>query len=116
MGHVHLRVARIREAVVFYRDVLGLGLMMQLGDHAAFLSAGGYHHHIGANTWESAGAPAPPAGIAALRHATIVLPDAAERDRVIGRVEASGIPVLDGANGPSVVDPSGNTLVLAVAS
>ena len=116
MGHVHLRVARIREAVAFYRDVLGLGLMMQLGDHAAFLSAGGYHHHIGANTWESAGAPAPPAGTAALRHATIVLPDAAERDRVIGRVEASGIPVLDGANGPSVIDPSGNPLVLAVAS
>ena|SRR5215470_12990719 len=115
MGHVHLRVASIREAVAFYRDVLGLGLMMQLGDHAAFLSAGGYHHHIGANTWESAGAPPAPAGTATLRHATIVLPDPGERDRVLGRVEASGIPVLDG-DSPSVVDPSGNRLALAVSA
>ena len=90
MGHVHLKVASIPETVSFYRDVLGFGLMATLGSHATFLSAGGYHHHIGANTWESAGAPAPPEGTAALRHATIVLPDEAERDRVLGRVEASG--------------------------
>ena len=75
MGHVHLRVAAIPETVAFYRDLLGFGLMAQLGNQAAFLSAGGYHHHLGANTWESAGAPPPPAGTAALRHATIVLPD-----------------------------------------
>jgi catechol 2,3-dioxygenase len=116
MGHVHLRVASIREAVAYYRDVLGLGLMMQLGDHAAFLSAGGYHHHIGANTWESAGAPPAPPGTATLRHATVVLPDATERDQVLGRVEASGSPVLDGADGPSVVDPSGNRLALVVSA
>ena len=57
MGHVHLRVAAIPETVAFYRDLLGFGLMAQLGNQAAFLSAGGYHHHLGANTWESAGAP-----------------------------------------------------------
>ena len=82
MGHVHLKVAAIPETVAFYRDLLGFGLMAQLGEQAAFLGAGGYHHHIGANTWESAGAAPPPPGTAALRHATIVLPDeAAARPR-----------------------------------
>jgi len=116
MGHIHLKVADIRDAVGFYRDVLGLGLMMQLGDHAAFLSAGGYHHHVGANTWESAGAAPAPAGTAALLHATIVVPDGAERDRVLDRVEAHGLPTLDTADGPAVVDPSGTRLVLSVAA
>ncbi len=55
MGHVHLKVARILETISFYRDLLGFALMAQLGPYAAFLSAGGYHHHLGANTWESAG-------------------------------------------------------------
>jgi catechol 2,3-dioxygenase len=105
MGHVHLKVSSIPETIAFYRDGLGFGLMAQLGQQAAFLSAGGYHHHLGANTWESAGAPSPPAGTAALRRATIVLPDEDERDRVLGRV---------GAEGPEVVDPSGNTLLVAV--
>ena len=75
MGHVHLRVADDPETVAFYRDVLGFGLMAQLGRQAAFLGAGGYHHHVGANTWESAGAPPAPPG-RPLRRATIVLPDA----------------------------------------
>jgi catechol 2,3-dioxygenase len=79
---------------------------------AAFLAAGGYHHHLGANTWESAGAPAPPAGTAALRHATIVLPDGAERERVIGRLEHAGIAVEEQAGEPLVRDPSGNALAL----
>jgi catechol 2,3-dioxygenase len=115
MGHVHLKVASIPEVVAFYRDVLGFALTAQLGAHAAFLAAGGYHHHLGANTWESAGAiPAPP-GSAALRHATIVLPDEAERDRVVERlVERGHRPTLDGPN-PRVADPSGNVHELAVA-
>ena len=116
MGHVHLKVASIPETVSFYRDVLGFGLMATLGPYAAFLSAGGYHHHIGANTWESAGAPAPPEGTAALRHATIVLPDDAERDRVLGRAAASGHSPKPSSRGPIVVDPAGNALVLATAS
>lgn len=114
MGHVHLKVAEIDATVAFYRDLLGFSLMAQLGASAAFLSAGGYHHHLGANTWESAGAPAPPPGSAALRHATILLPDAAERDRLLGRVEHSGRAVEESAEGPVVHDPSGNALVLAV--
>ena len=114
MGHVHLKVASIPETVAFYRDLLGFGLMAQLGPSAAFLSAGGYHHHLGANTWESRGAQAPPSGTAALRHATIVLPDAAERDRLLARIEESGRGVEEHVEGPSVLDPSGNAWVLAV--
>jgi catechol 2,3-dioxygenase len=117
MGHVHLKVASIPETVGFYRDVLGFGLMAQLGPQAAFLAAGGYHHHIGTNTWESAGSPPPPAGTAALRHATIVLPDAAERERVLERVERAGAPTREDPDGEIqlVLDPSGNALRLVIA-
>jgi catechol 2,3-dioxygenase len=115
MGHVHLKVAAIADAVGFYRDVLGFGLMAQLGRQAAFLSAGGYHHHIGANTWESGGAPPPPEGSAALRHATIVLPDADELERVLGRAAAAGAGGEETAAGRVLTDPSGNRLLLAVA-
>ena len=115
MGHVHLKVAEIPSSIGFYRDVLGFDLMAELGARAAFLSAGGYHHHVGANTWESAGAPAAPPGTAALRHATIVLPDADARNDAIGRVEAAGIAVEERDGDPLVRDPSGNALVLAVA-
>ena len=115
MGHVHLKVSGIADAVAFYRDVLGFGLMAQLGQQAAFLAAGGYHHHLGANTWESAGASPPPPGTAALRHATIVLPDATERERLLGRIENEGQALQDGDHGPFVLDPSGNALVLSVA-
>jgi catechol 2,3-dioxygenase len=115
MGHVHLRVASIRESVAFYRDAVGFGLMAQLGDQAAFLSAGGYHHHLGANTWESAGAPAPPPGTAGLRRGTIVLPDPAEQDALVARLEAGGIPLTDTSDGPVVHDPAANALLLTTA-
>jgi catechol 2,3-dioxygenase len=114
MGHVHLKVAAIPDAVGFYRDVLGFGLMAQLGRQAAFLSAGGYHHHIGANTWESGGAPPPPEGSAALRHATIVLPDAVELEGVLGRAAAAGAGAEETAAGRMLTDPSGNRLLLAL--
>ena len=115
MGHVHLKVAAVPETVRFYRDVLGFALMAQLGAQAAFLAAGGYHHHLGANSWESAGADPPPPGTAALRHATLVLAGGPERDEVLRRLEEHGHVWRDGADGPAVDDPSGNTLVLAVA-
>jgi len=115
MGHVHLKVAAIPETVAFYRDVLGFALMAQLGSSAAFLAAGGYHHHLGANTWESAGAPPPPAGSAALRRATILLPDADERDGLVSRIEDAGGTVEEHDSQPAVRDPSGNVLVLATA-
>jgi catechol 2,3-dioxygenase len=114
MGHVHLKVADVPEAVACYRDALGFGLMAQLGRQAAFLAAGGYHHHIDVNSWESAGAGAPPPATAALRRATIVLPNADERDRVLARWSALGHPVRDDGPDPVVVDPSGNALALVV--
>jgi catechol 2,3-dioxygenase len=115
MGHVHLRVADIGATVAFYRDVLGFALMAQLGTSAAFLSAGGYHHHLGVNTWESAGAGPAPHGMAALRHATIVLPDARAREVVLERVARAGVEVVDGSAGPQLADPAGNALLLALA-
>lgn len=116
MGHVHLKVAAIAPTVGFYRDVLGFGLMAQLGRQAAFLSAGGYHHHIGSNTWESDGAKAAPSGSAALRHVTIVLPSVDERERLLRAAAAAGSPPDETAAGPMLTDPSGNRLLLAVAA
>jgi catechol 2,3-dioxygenase len=104
MGHVHLRVADVEETIAFYRDLLGFELMAQLGPMAAFFAAGGYHHHVGANTWESRGAGPAPAGSASLRHATIVFPDTAARDEAAARVDAD--------DDASVRDPSGNLLRL----
>ncbi len=112
MGHIHLKVAATAPTIAFYRDVLGFALMAALGSHAAFLSAGGYHHHIGANTWESAAAPAPPPDAAALRHATILLPDPRERERVLARLADAGHAWGESEDGPLVRDPSGSALVL----
>lgn len=113
IGHVHLKVADIPSTIAFYRDTLGFGLMAQLGGQAAFLAAGGYHHHLGANTWESAGAPPAPPGTASLRHATIVLASSEERERFAERVRKAGHPVEETDAGPLVTDPSGNRVLLA---
>src|SRR5690606_19849601 len=113
MGHVHLKVATIPETVAFYRDALGFEVMAVYGSQAVFFAAGGYHHHLGANTWESAGAPRPPAGSAALRHVTVVLPDTEAREQAVRRLEAAGAEVVEVAAGPMVHDPSGNAVVLA---
>jgi catechol 2,3-dioxygenase len=112
MGHVHLKVASIGDTVAFYRDALGFALMAQLGLQAAFLSAGGYHHHIGANTWESAGAGSAPPGTAALRYATIVLADDAELAQVGRRLARAGHSVEIRDRSIRVRDPSGNLLLL----
>jgi len=112
MGHVHLRVAELASTIGFYRDVLGFGLMAALGPQAAFLSAGGYHHHLGANTWESAGRGQAPPGSATLRHATVVLPDAQARDDLAAAVADSGQDPDAAEDGVVVRDPSGNALLL----
>ena len=113
MGHVHLCVADIPRAVAFYRDVLGFGLMASLGGQAAFLSAGGYHHHLGANTWESARAGQPPTGFVALRRATVVLPSELERDRLVAHVADAGHETVALKDGVLVHDPCGNPILLA---
>jgi catechol 2,3-dioxygenase len=112
VGHTHLRVADVDATVEFYRDVLGLDVTAQLGPAAAFLSAGGYHHHVGANTWESRGAGPAGEGFATLRHAAIVLPDVDERDRVAGRVADSGQEPEVRDDGVLVRDPAQNGLLL----
>jgi catechol 2,3-dioxygenase len=114
MGHIHLKVADVPGTLAFYRDALGFGLMARLGSQAAFFGAGGYHHHVGANTWESRGAQSPPPGNAALDHATLVLPDDTARDSVLERLERLGHLPQETAAGPIVRDPSGNALLLAV--
>jgi catechol 2,3-dioxygenase len=114
MGHVHLHVADIPETERFYRDVLGFDVVAHLGDQATFMSAGGYHHHVGANVWAGRGATPPPPGSAALRHATILVPDAAERDRVADRVSDAGGDAEPRDAGVLVRDPAGNGLLVAV--
>lgn len=96
VGHVHLKVAQLERAIGFYRDILGFDLIQQIGQQAAFLGAGGYHHHIGLNTWESAGATPPPMGHTGLYHAAFLYPDRAALAAVLRRIIAAGIP-LDGA-------------------
>ena len=115
MGHVHLCVAEIPATVAFYRDVIGFGLMASLGSHAAFLSAGGYHHHLGANTWESVGAGQPPGGSAALRYASVLLPSEFERDRVLTRLAEVGVESRLSECGALVHDPSENPILLVAA-
>ena len=112
MGHVHLRVRDVPDAIRFYRDVLGFALMTTYGPHAAFLAAGGYHHHIGANVWQSMGAPAPPPGTASLRHATVVLPTRSALDATVNRVADHGQDPQPQSDGILVRDPSGTALLL----
>jgi catechol 2,3-dioxygenase len=112
VGHTHLRVADIPSTVDFYRDVLGMDVTAEVRPAAAFLSAGGYHHHVGANTWESHGARPAGEGYATLRHAAIVLPDSDERDRVAARVADAGQEPEVREDGVLVRDPSENALLL----
>jgi catechol 2,3-dioxygenase len=97
IGHVHLKVSDIDRALAFYRDVLGFEVMLRHGDEAAFLSAGGYHHHIGLNTWESRGGSPPPPGTTGLFHVAIRYPSRASLARAVKQVLAAGVP-LTGAS------------------
>ena len=97
IGHVHLKVADLERALGFYRDVLGFELTQRFGASAAFLSAGGYHHHLGLNTWESAGGQPPAAGATGLYHLAIVYPTRAELGDALRRLQEAGIP-LEGAS------------------
>jgi catechol 2,3-dioxygenase len=97
IGHVHLRVADLDRALAFYTGVLGFELMQRFGNQAAFISAGGYHHHIGLNTWESKGGIPPGPGTTGLYHLAIVYPTRADLADALRRLIAAGIP-LDGAS------------------
>jgi catechol 2,3-dioxygenase len=97
IGHVHLKVADLNRALGFYCGVLGFELMQRMGSDAAFISAGGYHHHIGLNTWESKGGHPPPPGTTGLFHTAILYPTRAALADALDRVMSAGIP-LDGAS------------------
>ncbi len=114
LGHMHLHVRDTREAIAFYVDVLGFDLMMDMGS-AVFVSAGGYHHHLGLNTWGTQGAPPPPPDSLGLRYFTIHLPSAADVDAVAARARAAGAPVDEHPAGQLVRDPSQNGLVFTSA-
>ncbi|ACA18854.1 Glyoxalase/bleomycin resistance protein/dioxygenase [Methylobacterium sp. 4-46] len=117
IGHVHLKVADLDRALAFYCGVLGFGLMQRYGHQAAFVSAGGYHHHIGLNTWESRGGPRPAPGTTGLYHAAILYPSRVALADALARLEAAGIP-LTGASDHGVSqalyldDPDRNGLEL----
>jgi catechol 2,3-dioxygenase len=117
IGHVHLKVADLERALGFYRDVLGFELTQRYGRDAAFVSAGGYHHHIGLNVWESRGGSPPPRGATGLYHLAILYPTRAALADALRRVVQAGIP-LDGASDHGVSealylrDPDGNGVEL----
>ena len=117
IGHVHLKVADLERSLAFYRDVLGFAVTQRYGSQAVFLSAGGYHHHIGLNTWESADGKPPPAGTTGLYHVAILYPSRAELADAVRRVVKAGL-TLDGAADHGVSeavylrDPDGNGVEL----
>ena len=113
IGHVHLKVSDLARSVAFYRDAFGFELMQMYGNSAAFLSAGGYHHHIGLNTWESRGGTAPAPGTTGLYHFAILYPTRLELARALKRLVDYGV-AIDGASDHGVSeaiylhDPDGN--------
>ena len=116
IGHVHLYVRNVPEAVKFYTEVVGFG---DMGFAPSFMmgmvSVAGYHHHIGLNSWMGEGAPPPPPGSRGLRHFSILLPDAAELDRAVSRVKRAGIPTESAESGVLFRDPSRNGVLLRIA-
>jgi catechol 2,3-dioxygenase len=117
IGHVHLKVADLERSLAFYRDVLGFELTQRFGAQAAFLSAGGYHHHLGLNTWESRGGSAPPSGSTGLYHVAIVYPTRALLADALRRLQKAGVRI-EGASDHGVSeaiylhDPDGNGVEL----
>ena len=114
IGHVHLHVSRLADAERFYVGVLGFDLTQRYGPSALFVSAGGYHHHVGLNTWAGVGAPPPPPGALGLHHYVVTLPDETALAAVAARVRAANLPVESLDGGLLVHDPAKNAILLAV--
>jgi len=112
IGHVHLHVARLDDAERFYVGAIGFQLMQRYGPSALFVSAGGYHHHIGLNTWAGVGAPPPPPGAIGLRHFVVQLPSESAVEQVASRARAAGIAIEPLDDGLLVRDPAKNAIVL----
>ena len=116
IGHVHLQVADLGEAEAFYSGVLGFDVTVRGYPGALFVSAGGYHHHVGLNTWHSAGASAPAPGAVGLRSFEVRLPDDDELQTVLARVRAAGIAMHEHDDTVLIRDPSGNGVLLSAGS
>lgn len=113
MGHVHLHMRDVDEAVNFYHGLIGFDVMGSAKSmHAAFVSAGGYHHHLGLNTWQGEGAPPPPPDAVGLRYFTIELPNQKALDDVVTRIDKTGVPSNQTENGLLLHDPSRNGVIL----
>lgn len=112
IGHVHLHVPDLEGAHAFYAGLLGFELMQRYGPSALFVAAGGYHHHIGLNTWAGVGAPPPPPGAIGLKHFVVQLPDAEALAAVVGRVRAAGIVPEPVEGGLLIHDPAKNAILL----
>ncbi|WP_172252711.1 VOC family protein [Saccharibacillus deserti] len=115
IGHVHLHVGNLPAAREFYVDGLGFDVVLHFGGGALFVSAGGYHHHMGLNTWAGVGAPAAPANAVGLSYFTIEYPNAEALDRAVEALREAGIEVANTPEGPSALDPFGNRAVLRFA-
>jgi len=113
IGHIHLQVADLRQAEAFYHSVLGFDIMLRYGPSALFLSAGGYHHHIGLNTWAGVGAPSPLPDTVGLRQFVVALPNRDELARVVKRIQRANIVAEQTASGVLIRDPSQNGVMLA---
>jgi catechol 2,3-dioxygenase len=116
IGHVHLQVSDLADAERFYNGVLGFDVMVRGYPGALFVSAGGYHHHLGLNTWRSAGSPPPPPGSVGLTSFEVLLPTRTELDRVLERVRSAGLEIESVGDDRAVRDPAGNTVTLRSAS
>lgn len=114
MGHIHLHIHDLDVAEDFYSNKLGFERIMRYGAAAGFVSAGGYHHHVGLNTWAGQGAPPPSPDAAGLRHFQIILPSQAALDSVVENLKAQNVPVQPNDDGPFLRDPSQNGIVLKV--
>ncbi len=112
LGHIHLHVDYLDPAVDFYQRILGLDLIASLADSAAFLSADGYHHHVGLNTWNGAGAAPPPPNSVGLRYFSLELPDEASRSELLERIDQAGIASQLHADGLLVSDPAKNNILI----
>lgn len=119
VGHVHLHVSQLPETKRFYYEILGFGLPFdmadaprQFADSAIFFAAGDYHHHIGTNIWQGAGAPTPPAGATGLRYFTVVVPDTTEVSEIVARLTSAGLPVDQTDAGVLFHDPAQNGILL----
>lgn len=116
MGHVHLQVGDLNRAEQFYQDVVGFEMVMRYGPSAAFLSAGGYHHHVGLNTWAGVGAPQPAPGSRGLRWLEVQLPGSDALDALLGRARAAGHGVAEDGGAYLIAEPAGAQLRLSLQS